>query len=189
MYNFTIEHAQNDGSALWALQCFLRSQCESVFGLKAHDKEIYQPKFNACDVSPDRDRPHILVFPEGAKAVLSNSARTYWPTTLYELAHETVHLLNPITGDASYLEEGMAVYFSVQMSQLHTEHAMSPTCPFYIRAQQLVQQLPYGVYESGRIIREQCGSFDAATSDSLLSLFPQLDREVADALCRECNFK
>lgn len=189
MYNFTIEHAQNDGSALWALQCFLRSPCESVFGLKAHDKEIYQPKFNPCDVSPDRDRPHILVFPEGAQAVLSNSARTYWPTTLYELAHETVHLLNPITGDASYLEEGMAVYFSVQMSQLHTEHAMSPTCPFYIRAQQLVQQLPYGVYESGRIIREQCGSFDAATSDSLLSLFPQLDREVADALCRECNFK
>lgn len=83
----------------------------------------------------------------------------------------------------------MAVYFSVQMSQLHTDHAMSVVCPFYIYVQQLVQQLPYGVYGSGRIIREHCGSFDAATSDSLLALFPQLDCGVADALCRECNFK
>lgn len=188
MYKFPIVNAQDDGPALWALQCFLHAECEKVFGLKVQEKTIYQPVFNAVDINPDRDRPHILVYPDGAKAVLSNNARTYWPTTFYELAHETVHLLNPITGYANYLEEGMAVHFSVRMSELHTYHAMSPNCPFYKESLRLVQQLPGGVYSAGKKIREQCGAFSTITLDNLLWLFPDLNQKVAETLCQECNF-
>ena len=53
---------------------------------------------------------------------MSDNGRFYWPTVVYELAHETVHLLNPVfLGEANYLEEGVAVAFS-----LHGQTAIRP---------------------------------------------------------------
>lgn len=49
------------------------------------------------------------------KVLLSNGCLTYWPCFIYEMAHESIHLLNPQPVAASYLEEGIAVWFSHYM--------------------------------------------------------------------------
>jgi len=112
MYVFPNINAEDDAVSIWALQCFLRDECENRLLAVAKDKKIYQLVF-------DGDRPNIINTPNsgGAFTSLSSAARKYWPTTLYELAHETVNLLDPIEGNTNYLEEGFAVHFSVEMSK------------------------------------------------------------------------
>lgn len=183
MYPFSNKFPEDDGVALWALQCFLKNQCEVRLGKVSEDKKIYQPIFNG-------DRPHIVntASCDGAFAALSENSRRYWPTALYELAHETVHLLDPIAGYTNYLEEGLAVHFSVEMSKLFTQHQQQPNCRFYNQAWQLVNQLPDDIYQSGAKIRENFGSLSKATSAGIKNLFPSLSEHVAKELCRECNF-
>ena len=52
---------------------------------------------------------------DGAFAELSRASECYWPTVVFEMAHETVHLLNPVPGNANNLEEGVAVAFSLRV--------------------------------------------------------------------------
>lgn len=190
MYDFPNQSAELNDSALWRLQCFLIKKCENYFGVVANDKRVYQPVFNSTELTGDGDKPHIINTPnfDGAFASLSNAARTYWPTTLYELAHETVHLLNPVERYTNYLEEGMAVHFAVEMSEKYTEKRQEPSCPFYKKAWSLVQKLPIDVYSAGKLIREHFGSLGTASPDGLMELFPELDEEDANALCQKCNF-
>jgi hypothetical protein len=183
MYEFSDKNADEDGPALWALQCFLKEECEKRLGEMDPNKHLYQPVFNT-------GQPHVINTPteDGAFASLSDASRTDWPTTLYELAHETVHLLNPVVGCTNYIEEGLAVYFSVDMSANQTVHSQKPDCPFYLNAWNLAKQLPADVYTSASIIRKNCGSLSAVTPTNLLKLFPSLNLEVAEKMCSECNF-
>ena len=81
---------RNDPVALWAFQQNLLSIAEAALGARDTSKKIYQPGFTD-------DGPHIRNTPEldGAFAELSRNSECYWPTAIYEMAHETVHLLNP----------------------------------------------------------------------------------------------
>ena len=183
MYKFSNFPAEVDGVALWSLQNFLLSEAEKLFGEKNSDKKIYQPTFKG-------ERPRIINTPnlDGAFASLSNNARAYWPTTLYELAHETVHLLDPIVGFTNYLEEGFAVLFSVDMAQAYTDNPQSPKCPFYSEAWSLVSQLGASPYDAAKLIRERFGSLGAINIESMIELFPQTSKETIQKLCSECNF-
>ena len=183
MYVFSNSNAEDDAVSLWALQCFLIDECESRLGAVANDKKIYQPVFGG-------DRPNIVNTPnlDGAFASLSDAARKYWPTTLYELAHETVHLLDPIEGYTNYLEEGFAVHFSIEMSKAFTNHAQQPNCPFYLEAWDLVNKLSDDVYDAGTKIRAHFGKLSLATPEGLVALFPNIQLVEAERLCSECNF-
>jgi len=99
MYTFDIVLPKDSEVAVWALQNFLLEKAENLLGKKEQDKQIFQPTFEARG-------PFIRnrVQKDGAWAVLSNNAGGYWPTALYELAHETIHLLNPVIGHTNYLE-------------------------------------------------------------------------------------
>ncbi|WP_236734022.1 hypothetical protein, partial [Aliivibrio fischeri] len=183
MYIFDNVLPRDSKSAVWALQIFLLAEAEKLVGVKAIDKEIFQPTF-------EKEGPFIRnrVQSDGAWAVLSDNAGGYWPTALYELAHETIHLLNPIVGYTNYLEEGIAVAFSVDLSKNETTHPMSPNDKYYQRALKLVQLLPDGVYESARSIRNKFGSLGNAEPVGLKELFPTLKTEIAEELCTEFNF-
>ncbi|EHG1331818.1 hypothetical protein [Vibrio vulnificus] len=187
MYSFSkVFLPEQSKPEVWKLQLFLLQEAEKLLGSKEQDKKVYQPTFSD---NPD-DAPRIMNSAsfDGAWAHLSHNSKTYWPCTLYELAHETVHLLNPIAGYTNFLEEGVAVAFSIDMSKSLTEHPMSPIDKNYKRAYELVRLLPGDLYESASKIREHCGSLGKATVESLTELFPSLSYEIIEELCSECNF-
>lgn len=183
MYTFSEKYPQDDSVALWQLQQFLLCECQTRFGNKNPNKKLYQPIFRD-------DGPFVIntLNLDGAFAALSNNASKYWPTTLYELAHETVHLLDPVEGYTNYLEEGFAVAFSVEMSKLHTVHHQNPVDRFFIEAWQLVNQLGNDIYEVATRIRKVSVSLATVNPQQLAELCPNVNNVTIDKLCSECNF-
>lgn len=180
MYQFEKCLPKDSEIAVWILQNYLLEKAERLIGTKDPDKKIFQPVFE--DGGPFiRNRP----LGDGAWAVLSRNAEGYWPTTLFELAHETIHLLNPIIGFTNYLEEGVAVAFSIDMSKNETVHPMSPNNQFYLKALELVSKLPDGVYGSAKRIRSKHGSLAKADPVGLIELFPSINPIVAEYLCAD----
>ncbi|MFL9814551.1 hypothetical protein D7241_14960 [Stutzerimonas sp. VN223-3] len=184
MYQFPEYPPIKSKPDMWALQNFLLKKAEELIGAKDQTKTIFQPTFEG-------DRPCIMnsVQGDGAWASLSSNASNYWPTALYELAHETIHLLDPTIGFTNYLEEGIAVAFSLELSRSQTNHPMPvPTDKFYGRALELVNKLPENPFVSAREIRKKCQKLSLAKPQDLKELFPEIDEETAHALCSECNF-
>ena len=178
MYRFNLISPIESEESVWSLQQFLLKEAESLIGKKADDKIVFQPTFE--DTGPFiRNRP----CGDGAWAVLSLNAKDYWPTTLYELAHETIHLLNPVRGSTNYLEEGIAVAFSIHMSKKYAIDPMYPTDIHYQKSLKLVHELPDGIYKSAKKIRNKCGSLGNATVEDLMKLFPKTNLESLNELC------
>lgn len=173
------------------LQRFLLRQAEEKFGSRDPNKKIGQPVFEDKQQIHGGRSPLIINSLDGksAWAVLSQNAANYWPTALYELAHETIHLLDPVKGFTNYLEEGVAVAFSIEAVKNYTNDTMPPPTPHYRRALELVKMLPNDFNTSVRAIREKCNSLGKAQAEDLLSLFPTMDTIIAEELCSECNFK
>ena len=164
---------------LWKLQCELMKLAEDVLGRRDTSKTIYQPVFS--DDGPFiRNTPNL----DGAFAELSRNAEGYWPTTVYELAHETVHLLNPKPGTGNWLSEGIAVAFSVY-AQLHFKlEPQNINLCSYRRSLELVSELPHEPLVAGRNIRTSCGSLNDVNQSSLADLFPDVDSEILKELCQ-----
>ena len=169
----------NDPAALWTLQQQLLSLAESVLGPRDKSKTILPPHFHD-------NGPHIrnTVALDGAFVELSRNAEYYWPTAVYEMAHETVHLLNPISGDANFLEEGIAVAFSIWVQQLYGIH-MEPSMESYLRALKLVRMLHPDPLEAGRRIRDHAGALSGCGEHQLSELFPGVKRSVLADLASE----
>ena len=127
---------RDDPAALWTLQRDLLSLAESVLGPRDTSKTIFQPQFH--DDGPQlRNTPSL----DGAFVEMSRNGELYWPTVVYEMAHETVHLLDPIPGGANNLEEGIAVAFSLWVQPRYQIH-MEPKMESYLYALELVKVLP-----------------------------------------------
>ena len=121
---------------------------------------------------------------DGAFVELSQNGEQYWPTVVYEMAHETVHLLNPVLlGEANNLEEGVAVAVSVIVQPWYgIEKVQSPSLPSYVLALRLVGMLPGHPLTSARLIRERLGAFSVVTAEDLGELFPQVNPKVMQEL-------
>lgn len=121
----------------------LADQCESVFIPRA--ERHFGPRnpdwtLGAVRRNPDGDYPRIHLHPESGSVDIFLSSRLdegNLPAVQYELAHECVHLLDPIPRrDATYLYEGLATWFQVQESE-----DMRPTDPRYGEALEIVERL------------------------------------------------
>lgn len=122
----------------------------------------------------------------GAFIQLSFNSLTYLPTTVFEMAHEVVHLLNPTTGYTNWLEEGIAVAFSLQ-AQGELEHKPFEVEPgAYLEALELVESLPDGPFEFGRKARDLAGSLNAVTFEHLKAIAPELKDDVLHKLASKC---
>ena len=163
---------RNDPVALWALQQSLLSIAEAALGARDTSKKIYQPGF--AD-----DGPHVRNTPEldGAFAELSRNSECYWHTAIYEMAHETVHLLDPVPGNGNYLGEGVAVAFSVYVQTLFRLQPQPIGLASYRHALELVCRLPNGPLEAARQVRAAIGALSQVTAQHLEDLFPDIDRE------------
>lgn len=100
MLSFPFERPDDAPVFLWSLQRRLLQDAEIRLGPKEPGKEIFQPTFSDTG-------PHVVNTPtlDGAFASLSRNAAGFWPTCVYELAHETVHLLNPPSEEQSFLRK------------------------------------------------------------------------------------
>ena len=166
---------------LWSLQQQLLSAAQSRFGQRDTNKQIYQPIFRD-------DGPILINTPnlDGAFAALSINAAGYWPTAVFELAHETVHLLNPTVGYTNWLEEGIAVAFSIEMSAELTQHAQVPSDGSnYLIAVNLLQSLPIGYQDAAKTIRAEC-ALSSVTVEILKRLFPQTEPAILERLAETC---
>lgn len=175
-------NAPDSAGMLWTIQNELLSQAERLLGARDASKKIFQPVFRAHG-------PHVINTPafDGAFAALSTNAESYWPTVVYEMAHETVHLLDPIPGPTTWLEEGAAVLFSIKMSAELTTHPMAPAkSSTYSEAAALVSELPTPVFESIRRIRNAAGRLSLISPELISSLFPALSSATAHRLCEVC---
>lgn len=162
----------DDPSALWTLQHELLSLAESVFGPRDTSKTIFQPQF-------DDYGPHIRNTPtlDGAFVELSRHAEHYWPTAVYEMAHETVHLLDPVPGNTNNLEEGVAVAFSLWVQPIYGFHMETKT-ESYLYALELVRMLHSDPLEAGGRVRNNVGALSGCDERDLAALFPGVQRSV-----------
>ena len=170
-----------DPEALWALQLRLLAIAETTLGPRDVSKTIYQPQFS--DNGPCiRNTPNL----DAAFAELSRAGEEYWPTVVFEMAHETVHLLNPFPGGANNLEEGVAVAFSLYV-QPGFGVSIRPSFPSYVQAFRLVSLLPGGPLQSAQRIRNRCGALNDITLLDLQGLFPSVGEAVLQDLTERFN--
>jgi hypothetical protein len=177
--SFPSERPDGHAPCVWHVQQLLLQAVESLLGPREGRYTICQPRFLTTD-----GQPHIWSNADQAGAYLSTASAGYWPTLVYELAHETVHLLNPVVGSTNLLEEGVAVAFSVSQSALLTDHPQrpSPTDKRYVTAHSLVEGLPGGAFPAGRLVRERFGALGRLTQPQLESLFPAVGASVLTKL-------
>ena len=159
----------NDPVGLWSLQLELLAMAESQLGPREASKKIYQPRFT--DEGPQlRNTPAL----DGAYVELSRNGQRYWPTVVFEMSHETVHLLNPIPGNANNLEEGVAAAFSVHVQSSYGI-SIPVSMPSYLYALRLVEALLEDPLAVAARVRRQVGPLSAATPQCLAELFPEVD--------------
>ena len=168
----------DDPAALWTLQLELLGQAETLLGPRDQSKKVYQPQFT--DRGPQiRNTPNL----DGAFVELSRAAETDWAETVFEMAHETVHLLNPVAGNTDNLEEGVAVAFSLHVQPAYGIN-VRPGTTAYDHAHHLVCRLPGGPFAAGQRIRGEIGALSVTTPATLCKLFPELNRQIAVDLAR-----
>lgn len=174
--------SQQAAATIWSIQQNLLTRAETMFGPRDSTKRIYQPVFG-------HDVPHLVNTPtyDGAFVALSEAAAGYWPTVVYEMAHETVHLLDPVAGITTRFEEGVAVGFSIEMVRDLTNHPMFPEIPSYVEAYKLMQSLPVTWNNAAMIFRKQYGRMSLATPESLRLIFPEADTDVLAKLAQPFN--
>ena len=166
---------------LWSLQNDLLALAERNLGSRDLSKTIYQPTF-----APDG--PRLINSPtlDGAFAQLSMNAAGYWPTAVFELAHETVHLLNPTVGYTNWLEEGIAVAFSAIALVNYNLPVIRPNLATYVEALTLVQDLPGGAFLTARRAREVAGALSSVTYEQLAEIAPDHNNDKLRQLTARC---
>ncbi len=157
----------------------LLSLAESVLGSRDISKKIYQPQFTD-------DGPQIrnTLSMDGAFTELSRACENSWSETVFEMAHETVHLLNPTSGNTNYLEEGIAVAFSLRVQPTYGICILgSLTSYFY--ALQLVYMLPEDPIRIAKHLRERVGPLSEVTEQHLMELLPNVPETILNGLSQK----
>ncbi len=170
---------KEDPGALWSLQASLLAFAEDQLGPRDSTKKIYQPQFT--DQGPMlRNTPKL----DGAYAELSRGAENFWSTALFELAHETVHLLDPSVGNTNYFEEGIAVRFSLWLAPNHSAHVRESNSA-YFDALRMVEQISESPIETAKLARERFGALNKVSGANLNELCPNADPDLLVKLVQE----
>lgn len=150
---------------------------QQLFG--SRKKNLFPPTF--VQGGPNvRNTPDLT----GGNAELSLNAAGYWPTAIFELAHETIHLLDPRPGypeckGASWFEEGLAVHFSLEILKEIGDKNQKVSSPEYRKAVQLFSRIGGDLYYCASEIRKKAGHFSDATADDFKSVSPNLKEHLA----------
>lgn len=186
--SFKIPHAlpKDSASDLWQLQLLLDQYAQELFGPRSYQKILYQPTFSINK----GEQPHVInsKSEDGGWAHLSVNASTYWPTTVYELAHETVHLLDPRPAPpygkgSNWLEEGVAVEFSLHCARIICGATPPVGSKKYNKARNLALKIgKENFFEKCKKLREECGHFADTTIDAIKLHSPRCDETAVKKL-------
>ncbi|MEH2289305.1 hypothetical protein [Nostoc sp.] len=153
------------------------SDIEAQFGKRDRSWTILGIEF--CDSGPKTwfpgDCGHIVI-------QLGSSAKEDPVQALFQLAHESVHLLDPVVSSfGTVLEEGLATYFSLQyIEQFHSNYTTSDMN--YATAARLTAHLldinPMAIKE----LRSRGIKIAQITASQLLAVCPKLPKSIALAL-------
>lgn len=176
---FVSKPIPNGGS--WTLTTRLGdflAKAETRFGSRQMDWTILGSEFFGdipCVWYPG-NRKHVAIR-------LTESARYDFNQALFQLAHETIHLLSPNgSGPALVIEEGIATLFAEEMmAELKIEgmHASDN----YIEALNLTRPLLSSHPDLIRGLRSLCPRIQDFTPDLVLSKAPELSTNMAHRLC------
>jgi hypothetical protein len=176
-----ISRPNEDAAALWRLQGELMALAEALLGTRDSAKQICQPVFS--ERGPCMCNTPAL---EGAFAELSLNAAGYWPTAIFELAHETVHLLNPTVQHTNWLEEGVAVAFSLHALRHYDLPPQHIALATYREAHELAEALPGGTFAAAKAVRAMAGALNAVNLTHLQVVAPKHDRTQLERLASRC---
>ncbi|MHA6306241.1 hypothetical protein ACX3SV_03955 [Hafnia paralvei] len=181
-------HPKDSPVELWNLQFLLDQHAQELFGSRNPHKKLYRPTFS----SNESEQPCVYnsKSEDGGWAQLSVNAATYWRTTVYELAHETLHLLDPrpATLDAkgsNWLEEGIAVEFSLHC--VNVIYGITPPVlsAKYNKAKNLAIKIgKVNFFEKCKLIRQRSGHFADATIDDIRKSAPDCEESIAIKLTK-----
>ncbi len=153
------------------------SHIEAQFGKRDHSWTILGIEF--CDSGPQTWFPgncgHIII-------QLGLSAKEDPVQALFQLAHESVHLLDPVVlGFGTVLEEGLATHFSLQyIKQFHSNYTTSDTK--YAAAARLTAQMLDITPMAIKDLRSEGIKISQITASQLLEVCPKLPKSMALAL-------
>lgn len=167
-YTFTL--ATRTGQIL----CFV----EARYGPRDRSFTLLGLEF--CDTGPRCWFPgnsgHIII-------QLTTSAMNDAVQACYQLAHECVHLLNPVKfGTASVFEEGVAALFALECAR-HFQPSYTPAADKYAAAADLAGLALAINPDVVRQLRSEGTPFSAFTPAQLAAACPGLPTEVASVLC------
>ena len=104
---------------------------------------------------------------------------------IFEAGHEAVHCLNPRNGGATFLEEAVAVAFSLRVSGVAKRQGfygvaqnLSELPQDYRRAVELATKIDDDVVRLGRRLRERVGSLKNVGPADVKELYPQVPESI-----------
>lgn len=168
---------ENEPTNLRHMQEEILCKAETLLGKRDRKYSLATPAFEA-------DGPFIRVIEdEWAVAILSKNAAGYWPTAIWELAHECIHLLDPTIGNTNYFEEGIAVIFQEEMTPTlaNVSQRVLVSSPHYVHAKNLLSRLPGTPFEAAKKMRLRLGPLRNVTMADLKAVFPSIrDTDAAE---------
>jgi hypothetical protein len=147
--------------------------------------------FKVLDIEICSDSPHLWISqnPRGVVIKLGAAAKGNLNEALAQLAHETIHLLNPCeVADGSVLEEGLATRFQLEYGgRLIPGYSCSddPRWPKYANACALVEELFQGVPDAITRLRSLGCGLSAVSEAQILALNPGVEERLAKLLARK----
>lgn len=180
--NFSKSQPVNDEPRLWKLQGYFLIEAERLLGPRDKSKKIYQPSW-------DLDGPHVryTTNKDGAFAELGFNAKTNWEMVVYQLAHETIHLLDQHGGKQTHLlEEGAAVRFSLDMMKKYGFDTTGlPVLDSYKTALKLFDLLGNEPYSILKELRAECGNFIAIDATAIKAKCPGVsEKSISEMLSK-----
>jgi hypothetical protein len=155
-------------------------KAEELFGKRDMEYTILGVEFVLTE------RPQVW-YPGNCKHIviqLNKNALENVNQALYQLSHETVHCLSPISKKAAnILEEGLATYFSEWYMKQNGLGDWFATLPEYIEAVKLVKDLLAIDNEIIKKVRAVQPTISKIKSEQLLQTNNNIPKELADKLC------
>ncbi len=159
----------------------LLNEVEQRFGSRDHLFTIVGIEFREGGVPQcwfPGNRKHVVI-------QLSTSCLADVRRSVFQLAHECVHLLNPVlSGTASVLEEGLATLFSLQQTEALFGSRYPVGDAAYERAAQLVGPLLRADAGAIQRLRSDGKSLSAVTAADVRNVYPDLPDDHVDELCQ-----
>lgn len=123
---------------------------------------------------------HIAIY-------LSQSAFDNMTIAVGELAHEIIHLLNPVSRyDVNFLEEGLAVHFSIEYTKKNGYDFIIKD-EKYLRALDLYEKLIKIEADIINKIRSQYSTISLITSDDLIKINDKIPIDLAEKRTQKFN--